>query len=56
MAPSEERFASYQKLQRELAYDGLDFRQTEQEKINHMFGSKAEFKQMMKHIKNKNKT
>lgn len=48
---SEERFASYQKLQRELAYAGLNSHQLEQQKINRMFGSKAEFKQVMRHIK-----
>lgn len=50
-----ERFANYQKMQRELAYDGLNSRQLEQEKLNMMFGSKAEMKQMMKFFKNKNK-
>ena len=48
---SKQRFESYQKLQREMSYDGLNARQRENEKINHMFGSKAEMKQMFKRIK-----
>ena len=52
---SAKRFESYQKLQRELSYDGLNSRQLENEKISRMFGSKNEMKQMMKHIKKKNK-
>ncbi|MDD4389553.1 MAG: ribosome small subunit-dependent GTPase A [Eubacteriales bacterium] len=52
---SEKRLESYRKLQREMAYDGLNARQLENEKINRMFGSKAEMKQMFKHIKQKNK-
>jgi ribosome biogenesis GTPase len=52
---SKERFENYIKLQREVGYEGLDFRQLEQEKINRMFGSKAEMKQAMKHVKNRNK-
>ena len=51
----QERFANYKKMQRELAYDGLNSRQLEQEKLNMMFGSKAEMKQAMKFYKNKNK-
>ena len=34
-----------------MSYDGLNARQRENEKINHMFGSKAEMKQMFKRIK-----
>ena len=49
---SEKRFESYQKLQREVSYDGLSFRQLENEKINRMFGSKKNMKQMMDHFKN----
>lgn len=51
---SEKRFESYQKLQREMLYDGLNSRQLENEKINRMFGSKGEMKQALKRIKNKN--
>ena len=49
-----ERFESYQKLQRETQYDGLNARQLENEKINRMFGSKNEMKQMFREIKRKN--
>lgn len=52
---AEERFASYLKLQREMTYDGLDARRRENEKINRMFGSKAEMKQILKQIKRNNK-
>ena len=51
---SEERLKSYQKLQRELSYAGLNSRQLENEKIDRMFGSKAEMKQMLKQAKEKN--
>ncbi len=50
-----ERFESYQKLQREMSYDGLNSRQLENEKINRMFGSKKEMKQMLDHVKKKRK-
>lgn len=43
---SMKRFESYQKLQREMSYDGLNSRELENEKINRMFGSKAKMKQM----------
>ncbi len=52
---SEKRLESYQKLQREMSYDGLNSRQRENEKINRMFGSKAEMKQAFKQIKANNK-
>ncbi len=52
---SEKRFESYQKLQREVSYAGLNARQLETEKINRMFGGKSEMKQLMKHIKDKHK-
>ncbi|MBR0596998.1 ribosome small subunit-dependent GTPase A [Sinanaerobacter chloroacetimidivorans] len=52
---SRERFESYQKLQKELGYEGLNSRQLEQEKIKRMFGSKGEMKQTMKYVKNKHK-
>ena len=48
---SEKRFENYQKLQREMSYDGLNSRQLENEKINRMFGSKKNMKQMMDHFK-----
>ena len=51
---SVERLKSYQKLQREMSYSGLNSRQLENEKINRMFGSKAEMKQMLKQAKEKN--
>ena len=50
---SPERYESYMKLQREMAYSGLNSRQMENEKINRMFGSKNEMKKMMRNIKNK---
>ncbi|MDD4390462.1 MAG: ribosome small subunit-dependent GTPase A [Eubacteriales bacterium] len=52
---SEKRFESYQKLQREISYDGLNARERENEKINRMFGSKAEMKQAFKEIKQNKK-
>lgn len=50
-ALSEKRFEGYQKLCRELSYDGLSSRQTENEKINRMFGSKGEMKRTRKQAK-----
>lgn len=50
---SEERFQNYLKLQREIAYDGLNSRQLENEKINRMFGSKGEMKRLMREVKEK---
>jgi ribosome biogenesis GTPase len=52
---SQKRFESYKKLQAELGYAGLNSRQLEEEKIKRMFGSKAEMKQMMRQVKQKNK-
>ncbi|MDD4402070.1 MAG: ribosome small subunit-dependent GTPase A [Desulfitobacteriaceae bacterium] len=52
---SEKRFESYLKLQREMSYEGLNARQRENEKINRMFGSKAEMKQAFKKIKGSKK-
>ena len=52
---SEERFQNYLKLQRELAYDGLNSRQLENEKINRMFGGKSEMKRLMREVKEKKK-
>lgn len=50
-----DRLASYQKLQRELAYDGLNAREREQEKINRMFGSKNGMKQVVRQAKARNR-
>lgn len=50
-----ERLASYQKLQTELKYQGLNSRQLEQEKINRMFGGMGGMKQARASIKAKNK-
>jgi ribosome biogenesis GTPase len=47
------RFENWLKLRRETLYDGLNSRQRENEKINRMFGSKSEMKQMFRHLKNK---
>jgi ribosome biogenesis GTPase len=52
-AVSEKRFENYQKLRRELAYEGLNSRQLENEKINRIFGGKARMKAAFKHIKTK---
>lgn len=52
---SEERFYNYKKLQKEIGYEGLSFRQLEQEKIKNMFGGMGEMKQAMRYAKNKNK-
>lgn len=51
----EERLESYQKLQKELGYDGLNSRQLELKKIENMFGSKGEMKQVMRAAKEKNR-
>lgn len=51
---AEERFESYQKLQREINYEGLNSRQLENEKINRMFGGKGELKRITREIKKKN--
>jgi ribosome biogenesis GTPase len=46
-----QRFESYRKLQREADYANLNFRQTEAEKINRMFGGKKEGQQFRKSVK-----
>jgi ribosome biogenesis GTPase len=51
----EERLESYLKLQKEMSYEGLNSRQLEQKKIENMFGSMNEMKQLMRHVKQKNK-
>jgi ribosome biogenesis GTPase len=48
---SAKRFENYQKLQREISYNGLNYRQLENEKIKSMFGSKSAMKQFFRHIK-----
>jgi len=48
---SKSRFESYQKLQREITYDGLNSRQIENEKLYSWFGSKNEMKQFKRHLK-----
>ncbi|GAB1536208.1 ribosome small subunit-dependent GTPase A [Geovibrio sp. ADMFC3] len=52
---SENRLKNYFKLQREITYGSLNFRQAEQEKLKRMFGGKGEMKQMKRHVKNKGK-
>ena len=37
-----ERLKSFQKLQKEMGYDGLNFRQIETQKMQNMFGSMGE--------------
>jgi ribosome biogenesis GTPase len=46
-----ERFESYIKLQRETLYTRLNSKQLENEKINRMFGSKAEMKRAKNNAK-----
>ncbi len=48
-----ERLESYQKLQKENSYEGLDSKQLEHEKIKNMFGGTNAMKQLKKEIKNK---
>lgn len=50
-----ERFNSYQKLQTEIKYQGLNSRQLEHEKINRMFGGTGGIKQARAAFKAKNK-
>lgn len=49
------RFESYQKLQKETRYEGLNFKQIEKEKINDMFGGISGMKKARDYIKQKNK-
>ncbi|MHB0976964.1 MAG: ribosome small subunit-dependent GTPase A [Candidatus Aquicultorales bacterium] len=51
---SVKRFENYRKLGKEIAYEGLNSRQVDEEKINRMFGSKTEMKRAMRHLKSKN--
>jgi len=48
---SQKRFDSYQKLQREVIYGGLNSRQIENEKLIGWFASKNEMKQFKRHLK-----
>lgn len=52
---SEDRLASYFKLNKELGYDSLNSKQIEQKKLNEMFKNVGGMKNARKHIKNKNK-
>lgn len=49
------RYASYIKLNEESKYLNLNFKEIEKEKIKKMFGSKKEYKNISRHIKNKNR-
>ena len=49
------RYANYLKLKQESKYINLNFKEVEKEKIKKMFGSKNEYKNMTRHIKNKNR-
>ena len=49
------RFESYQKLQKEMSYEGLNSRQLENEKIRAYGWSKKQIKQFKDHVKNKGK-
>ncbi len=42
------------KLQKEIAYEEISLRRSEQEKNRRMFGSKGEMKQAIRRAKNKN--
>lgn len=50
----ERRMASYQKLKKELGYEGLSSRQIEEMKIKTMVGSFNEMKAVRNHVKKKN--
>lgn len=52
---SAERFSNYNKLKKEAKYEGLSSKQIENAKINEMFGSKADMKNVIRSIKGKNK-
>ncbi|MBP2666972.1 MAG: ribosome small subunit-dependent GTPase [Firmicutes bacterium] len=49
------RLLSYQKLQNELSYQGLDSHHIEKKKIDKMFGGMSEMKQARREAKTKNK-
>jgi len=50
---SAKRFENYQKLGREVSYEGLSSRQREQEKLNRMFGGKKALKEFQRNLKKK---
>lgn len=52
---SQERFLSYQKLQKEIKYDGLNSRQIEAVKMQEMFSEFAGVKNARRYVKKKNK-
>lgn len=52
---SEQRLNSFQKLQSEMDYNQMNFKQIEEQKINKMFGSKNEMKKIMREFKKKNR-
>lgn len=47
------RLENYRKLEKEMAFEGLNSRQVEAEKIKRMFGSKTEMKRAMRNLKGK---
>ncbi|WP_250278646.1 ribosome small subunit-dependent GTPase A [[Clostridium] colinum] len=47
------RYNNYLKLKEESKYINLNFKEIEKEKIKKMFGSKSEYKNAIRHIKNK---
>lgn len=50
------RLENYRKLEKEIQYEGLNYRELEHAKISNMFGSMSEFKQFkqkIRHTKNK---
>ncbi len=52
---SEARLESYNKLRKEINYEGLNSRELEREKIKNMFGGMGEMKQARRFAKNKDK-
>ncbi len=50
---SKGRLENYRKLEKEIEYEGLNARQLENAKLNHVFGSKGEYKQFKRQIKQK---
>lgn len=52
---SKERLESYQKLKKEVKYEGLNSRQIEEEKMKSMFGKMGSAKNVRKMLKEKNK-
>ncbi|MGL5341804.1 MAG: ribosome small subunit-dependent GTPase A, partial [Lactococcus garvieae] len=52
---SYERFANYQKLQKEIAYTGLHAKEVERKKLDMMFKEVGGMKKARKTLKQKNK-